>query len=355
MSFQTPLYELHRGDGARFVDFAGWEMPIQFQSITAEHKVVREQAGLFDVSHMGRFWVRGGPAARFLEWMVPSRVADLTPGRVRYTVVLNPEGGIKDDILVTCLRTDLYMLVVNASNRDKLFSWFRNALVDGVECEDRTFESGMMAIQGPASLAITNRLLGTDCSAMKYYHAQELGEGLLVSRTGYTGEDGFEIIAPAARIVDLWRQAREMGARPAGLGARDSLRLEMGYALYGHELSEEITPLEAGLERVIAWDKDFIGKDALLRQKEAGPARHRIGFRLTGKGIPRQGCLLFEKEEAVGLTTSGGFSPVLGIGIGLGLVRRGHPAGEGLAVEIRGQKIPAQVVQPPFVAKRVKS
>ncbi|MFB3786083.1 MAG: glycine cleavage system aminomethyltransferase GcvT [bacterium] len=354
MSLKTPLYEMHRNDGARLVDFAGWDMPIQYESITAEHKQVREKAGLFDVSHMGRFWLSGRHAARTLERLIPSRVADLAPGRVRYTMVLNPEGGIKDDILVTSLRPGAFLLVVNASNREKLFPWFRERLEDSVSLEDRTLATGMMAVQGPESLAITNRLLDADFKAMKYYHALELAGGGVVSRTGYTGEDGFEIIASSARIVELWRQAREMGVKPAGLGARDSLRLEMGYSLYGHELTEEITPLEAGLERVIAWDKDFIGKDALLRQKAAGPARHRIGYQLTDKGIPRQGCVLFNGDEPIGETTSGGFSPILGLGIGLGLARHDRPVGDALAVEIRGKKIPVQVVKPPFVAKRVK-
>ncbi|HQH70658.1 MAG TPA: glycine cleavage system aminomethyltransferase GcvT [bacterium] len=355
MSLKTPLYDLHRNDGARFVDFAGWEMPIQYESITAEHMKVREKAGLFDVSHMGRFWLSGTHAARTLERLVPSRVADLAPGRVRYTVVLNPEGGIKDDILITRLHPEIIMLVVNASNREKLFPWFQEHLADAVELEDRTLTTGMMAVQGPDSLEIVNRLLETELSALKYYHARELESGMWVSRTGYTGEDGFEIIASPDRILSLWQSARRAGVAPAGLGARDSLRLEMGYSLYGHELTEAITPLEAGLERVIAWEKDFIGKDALLRQKEGGPARRRIGYQLTGKGIPRQGCVLFEGEESVGETTSGGFSPVLGLGIGLGLARREHPRGDALAVEIRGKKIPAQVVKPPFVAKRVKS
>ncbi len=355
MNHKTALFQEHQNESARIVDFAGWDMPLQYSSITGEHAIVRETAGIFDVGHMGRFFISGSQSAEMVSKLVVSKIANLSAGRVRYSVVCNPEGGCKDDVLVTRLSEDSFLVVVNASNREKLLSWFEKNLDPTLAFQDRTFETGMIAIQGPNALDITSKILNMELDSIDYYHAKQLDENFIVSRTGYTGEDGFEIIAPNGPIVDFWRKAREQGAQPTGLGARDSLRLEMGYPLYGHELEEDISPLEAGLSWVVHLDKrDFIGKSALVKQKEEGIPRRRAGFVLDGSGVPRQGYALYDGEENVGSVTSGGFSTVLKKGIGLGLVTSGHQKTENLFVEIRGKKVPATVQKPPFVPTRVK-
>ncbi len=355
MSYQTALFNQHKEDGARIVDFAGWDMPLQYESITAEHAAVRESVGIFDVSHMGRFFIQGEHATDSLNKLVASRIDNLAPGRVRYTVVTNPEGGCKDDVLVTCLGHDHFMVVVNASNREKLLPWFKKHLGPNVGLNDKTFETGMIAIQGPESLRVTSSVLKMELDTIDYYHAQQLGDDFFVSRTGYTGEDGFEIIAPNDAIVAIWQQARNQGAKPTGLGCRDSLRLEMGYPLYGHELNENTSPLEAGLSWVVHLNKDdFIGKSSLEQQKNEGIPRRRIGFVLEGKGIPRQGYTLTDGSQSIGEVTSGGYSTSLKKGIGLGLVQPGYQKAENVFVEIRGKHIPATVKKPPFVPARVK-
>jgi len=355
MTFCTPLLEEHKRDCARLTDFSGWEMPIQYGSITAEHAAVREEVGIFDVGHMGRLFLRGQQSVAILERITVSRMTDLTPGRTRYTAVCNPEGGTKDDILVTCLEPDRFLLVVNASNRDKLVSWFGERLGSETPLQDVTFTTGMIAVQGPKALGVVNELLNADLHSLRYYHTCDLGNGLLVSRTGYTGEDGFEIIASPSEVVSFWQRARALGAKPIGLGARDTLRMEMGYPLYGHELAEDITPLEAGIGWVVHFDKsDFIGKSALERQKQNGVPRQRIGFLLKESGIPRPGYSLFQGGKPLGIVTSGGFSPTLGMGIGLGLIRNTPETIDALFVEIRGKKVPVSVQSPPFVQKKVR-
>jgi aminomethyltransferase len=352
---RTSLFKRHQAEGARLVEFAGWEMPLQYESITAEHAAVRDGVGIFDVGHMGRFFITGERAAEGLDWIVVSRVRDLEPGRVRYTVVCNREGGTRDDVLVMRLGKDAFLVVVNASNREKLLPWFTEHLGAGIAFRDLTLESGMIAIQGPEAPRVTRELLEIELDSLSYYHVRKLGDGVMVSRTGYTGEDGFEIIAPNERLESLWCRARESGAQPAGLGARDSLRLEMAYPLYGHELDEEITPLEAGLGRLVHLEKErFIGKAALQRQKERGVPRQRIGFVMDGQGIPRHGYTLLDGDEAIGQVTSGGFSPTLKKGIGLGLVRSGNENPKNLYVLIRGKKVSSRIKKPPFVPKHVK-
>lgn len=356
MSLRTPLYETHVAEKAKIVDFAGWEMPIHYQSITQEHQTVRESAGLFDVSHMGRFWFSGENARDDVNRLIVSRIDNLDKGQARYTIVCNPQGGAKDDIIVTKLAEDGYLAVVNASNREKLLEWFNQNLSDKTKLHDCTFETGMFAIQGPNALQIVNTLFNQDFADLPYFQARDLGDHILVSRTGYTGEDGCEIIAPNEKIVEFWRKARELGAQPTGLGARDSLRLEMGYPLYGHELTEEITPLEAGLGWAVHLKKDdFIGKEVLQQQKENGIPRRRLPFVVEGKGIPREGYALYDGDTEIGYVTSGGFSTTLKQGIGLGLVKADHVKPQALAVEIRKRMIPAKKVKLPFVSKKVKA
>lgn len=355
MILQTALHQTHEAEGARLVDFAGWRMPLQYTSITAEHGFVRESAGVFDVGHMGRFFVSGPKAADSLARVTVSRIHDMEIGQTRYTIVCNHAGGARDDILVNRIGEENFLIVVNASNREKLWQWFSSHFEDDVQFVDKTLETGMIAVQGPKAESIVSGVLGCDVSGLAYYHIQSLDDGAYVSRTGYTGEDGFEIIAANDQMADLWKNVRECGAHPVGLGARDSLRLEMGFPLYGHELEETISPLEAGLKRVVHFDKDeYIGKAALEAQQEDGVPRRRIAFVLQGPGIPREGYPLSYGGTPIGKVTSGGFSPVLKKGFGLGLVKAEYAKTETLGVEIRGKVVPAERVKPPFVEKRVK-
>jgi len=353
MGLKTALHNIHESEKARLVDFAGWDMPLQYESITAEHKAVRESAGIFDVSHMGRFFITGAGALANIQRVVVSDISKLNPGQTKYSVVCNEQGGAKDDVLVTRLAEDRFLMVVNASNREKLLDWFKQHFSGSHDFQDKTLESGMIAIQGPNALAIINKIMNGSFDNLDYYFMKELSDGVLISRTGYTGEDGFEIISNADHIRQLWQQARDAGATPTGLGCRDSLRLEMGMALYGHELEENITPLEAGLQWVVDLDKDaFIGKDALQKQKQDGIPRRKIGFVLDGKGVPRQGYKLLDNGKEVGEVTSGTVSPTLAQGIGLGMVKSGHTKSNALSVEIRGRQIPVVVTKPPFVKNR---
>ncbi len=355
MILQTALHAIHETEGARLVDFAGWQMPLQYSSITNEHGIVRESAGVFDVGHMGRFWVSGPKAADSLARVTVSRIHDMEIGQTRYTIVCNHAGGARDDILVNRIDQETFLVVVNASNREKLVEWFTNHFEPDISLEDKTRETGMIAVQGPIAEKIACSVTNDDLSGLAYYHIKQLNGDLFVSRTGYTGEDGFELIAPNDKMSELWKSVRQAGAEPVGLGARDSLRLEMGFPLYGHELEETISPLEAGLKRVVHFDKDnFIGKGALETQQEEGPKRRRIAFVLEGAGIPRQGYPLSYGGQPIGETTSGGFSPVMKKGFGLGLVEADFVKAETLGVEIRGKIVAARRVKPPFVEKRVK-
>lgn len=352
MSLQTPLYEIHQELRAQIVDFAGWLLPVQYASLTEEHKAVRENTGIFDVCHMGRFSVWGPDAAAFLERIVVSRITDLEPGQIRYTVVCNPEGGCKDDILVSKMGSNRYFLVVNASNRDKIWNWFTSNQSGNMEMRDDTPSTGMIAIQGPNSQEIMNKIFQTNFESLPYYYIRIVDSSFLVSRTGYTGEDGFEISSPTAQIAELWNKAVELGAKPCGLGARDSLRLEMGFSLYGHELSEEISPIQAGLGWLVHLDKaNFTGREILKHEKEGGPVLQRIAFKMIENGIPRQGFDLYDEDTLIGAVTSGTFSPILKQGIGLGIVSHIPTA---LSVEIRGKRVKADLAKLPFVPKRVK-
>lgn len=352
MNLRTPLYDDHVQANAKFVDFSGWDMPVQYGSLTNEYLAVREKAGIFDVSHMGRFWISGPKAMEAIDRVVVSNIKKVEPGKARYTLVCNPDGGCKDDILVSRLNEDTFFVVVNASNREKLWNWFKEQFPDDVDFKDKTQETGMIAIQGPEALRIVDELVDIDPDTLGYFKIQQLSNSILLSRTGYTGEDGFEITAPKDQISAYWKKAVELCAKPAGLGARDLLRLEMGYPLYGHEINEEISPVQAGLGWTVHLKKeDFIGKDVLERQKKEGTVLQQIAFQLDGVGIPRQGCILYDGEEEVGEVTSGSFSPILKKGIGMGLVS--HKP-QDLQVGIRNKKVKAQLATLPFVESKVK-
>lgn len=356
---RTPLRDFHAAHGGRLVDFAGWEMPVQYRSILEEHKAVRRAAGLFDVSHMGEVDVRGPQAGAFLNHLVTNDVAKLYPGRVLYSPMCYPTGGVVDDLLIYLRAPDDYLLCINAGNIAKDLAWIREqAARFEVTITDRSSDYAQLAVQGPRAAEIVQTLTGAKLGAIKYYHFAEgpvAGIPCLISRTGYTGEDGFELYYPAADAVPLAEAVLAAGQRfgleLAGLGARDSLRLEAGYPLYGHEISAEISPLTAGLGWTVKLDKgaDFNGRAALLAEKSAGSRQRVIYFRTGDRRIVRaETPVLDGNGTVVGRVLSGTLSPVLNEAIGSALVDAAAAAAP-LAVDIRGARLNLQLVKPPFV------
>lgn len=339
------------------VDFAGWDMPVQYSTITEEHQAVRAAAGLFDIAHMGRLEFTGVDAGRFLDHLLTRNIATLKTGQVRYALATNEQGGILDDVLAYRF-DDFYLLVVNASNRLKIVDWVesRRAGFD-VQVKDVTTEQFMLALQGPRALEILNPLTQCDVGELKYYwgHQTEvLSAPAIVTRTGYSGEDGFEVILPAGQGLALWEALIEagqpQGLLPAGLGCRDTLRFEAAMPLYGHEMDETVDPFTAGLSFGVSLKKeDFIGKPALVAASQRSDRQHRVGLELDGRRIAREGALLFSGDEQVGRVTSGTFSPTLQKSIAMGYVpvQFAEP-GTALEVDIRGKRNAAKIVELPF-------
>lgn len=356
---RTPLYDWHVRQGGRMVDFAGWSMPVQYSSIVAEHQATRTAVGLFDVSHMGRLRFDGPAAAEFLDQVTTRRVGDLQPGRIRYSLVTNDSGGILDDVLVYHL-TDAagqsyYLMVVNASNREKIVAWLRPRLENaaGVAMTDVTFDWAMIAVQGPKALAAAQPLIDADLSAFKYYQARETrvaGHGGIASRTGYTGEDGCELLVGAAAAPGIWEALVAVGGTAAGLGARDTLRLEAAMPLYGHELNEECNPYQAGLAFAVDLEgRTFPGRDALVSAKDDPQSPRRVGLAIEGKRPAREGNTILDEGRWVGRVTSGTLSPTLGRPIAMGYVEpRAAVTGQRLQIDVRGQVLEAKVVGLPF-------
>jgi aminomethyltransferase len=359
----TPLIAQHRSASAKLVDFAGWEMPIQYTGVLDEYHTVRSKAGLFDVSHMGRLMVSGSGAAGFLQQVTTNDVAKLAVGQAQYSMVCNGQGGIKDDIFVYRVKPDAYLLCVNASNRDKVMHWLLSRPRETtVALEDRSGSLGQIALQGPASRDILGPLCSTDLTGLKLHHLCETTLAsipALVARTGYTGEFGFELYVAADRIAEVWERLMQQGGacglKPAGLGARDLLRLDMGYLLYGNDIGEETTPLEAGVDWTVSLQKgDFEGRTALQAQKEKGLTRRLIGFELLEKAVPRHGFTIHSSTSSapIGEVTSGNLSPLLQKGIGMGYIDPTFAEpGTRLLIDIRGKTVPAQVVKTPFYRK----
>ncbi len=359
----TPLIEQHRALGARFIEFAGWLMPVQYEGIVAEHLAVRSRAGLFDLGHMGQLAVRGRDARAFLQFVTPNDVDSLQPGRAQYSMLLYPTGGVVDDIMIY-LRPDReeYLVVVNASNTDKDFQWLLEQCSHHpewvVEVEDISNRTGMLAIQGPLAERILQRVTESDLSTVRSFAAIQTRVAevpTLVARTGYTGEDGFELYFPIEATVSLWNRLLEVGRGdglvPVGLGARDTLRLEACLPLYGNELSAEITPLEAQLDWVVKFQKgNFLGREALERQLQEGVPRKLVGFELVERGgIPRHGYEVQLAGRRIGYVTSGTSSPTLGKTIGLALIERAAVGiGREFEVIIRGRPVRAHQVKTPF-------
>jgi len=341
------------------VEFAGWEMPVQYSGLIEEHRAVRGAAGLFDVSHMGEISVRGPQAESFLQYLTPNDVAQLVPGRAHYSGLLNEQGTYLDDLLIYRLAEQEFLVVVNAANAASDFEWVaaRAASWDGVEVEDVSSRWALLALQGPRALEILAPLVPGDLSGIRYYgfrRGEVAGVEALLSRTGYTGEDGFELYLPPEAAAGVWRrllqQGEPVGLVPAGLGARDTLRLEAGMALYGHEIDTTTTPLEVGLGWVVKLGKgDFIGRGALAAQKERGIRRKLIGFEVRGRGIARQGHQVMVGGSAVGQVTSGTWSPTFEKALGMAYVPLDLAAlRTDLTLAVRGRELEAQVVELPF-------
>mgnify|MGYP001190495157 CR=1 FL=1 len=362
---QTPLIQQHRVSGAKLVDFAGWEMPIQYTGVVDEYHAIRSQVGLFDVSHMGRMRIAGTGAVSFLQRVTTNDIGKLAVSQAQYSMVCNESGGIKDDVFVYRLATDEFLLCVNASNREKIRSWLQFQLAqDETVCfEDRSVELAQIALQGPKSRELLVSLGGAALDGLKLHHTAEAmigGLSCLLARTGYTGELGYEIYIDADKVGRLWDllidKGQAWGIKPAGLGARDLLRLEMGYLLYGNDMGEDTTPLEANAEWTVNFVKgEFIGSRALLAQKQAGVTRRFVAFELAEKAVPRHGFRILDPATShhIGDVTSGNLSPLLQKGIGLGYVpiRFAEP-GSSILIEIRNKNVPAYVVKPPFYKKR---
>ena len=356
---RTCLYEEHAASGARLVPFAGWEMPIQYTSILSEARDVRTKAGIFDVSHMGRLEITGADSPQFFHRLVTADVVSMPRGRARYTLLLNEQGGIIDDTILYRMGDERFIFIVNASNADTVLEWLNRWHAEwslDVNIVVRTGETALIAVQGPRAQGILQPLASVDLSTVRPFRAVEAevsGVAAVVCRTGYTGEDGFEVIYPASEAPSLWRSLSDGGATPCGLGARDVLRLEAGLLLHGSDMDASLTPLEAGLDRFVNFDKDdFVGLAALRQQADRGLTRTLVGFRLVEKGMPRHGYTILKGGETIGEVTSGSHSPTLDIGIGLGYVAVEHSQpGTGLAIDIRGRQAAAEVVPIPFYTR----
>ena len=356
----TPFTEKHISLGASMHEFAGYNMPIQYTGIIDEHMTVCQGVGVFDVSHMGEFWVKGPKALEFLQQVTSNNVALLTPGKVQYTCFPNEDGGIVDDLLVYHYEEEKYLLVVNAANIDKDWNWCVSHNSVGAELENASNRMAQLAVQGPKATAALQKLTSIDLSAIPYYnftHGEFAGlPDVIISNTGYTGAGGFELYFYPEDAMKIWDAVFEAGAefdiKPIGLGARDTLRLEMGFCLYGNDLDDTTSPLEAGLGWITKFveGKNFTNRAALEKQKTEGVARKLIGFEMIDRGIPRHGYTLLTPDgEPMGVVTSGTMSPTRKIGIGLGYVKPEYSkVGTEIAIDMRGRKLKAVVVKPPF-------
>lgn len=375
---RLPLHELHAQKSAKFGHFGDWEVPLYYTAILEEHEAVRNHAGLFDISHMGKFYLEGPAVISYLDSLLPRSIIHMGHGQALYMPLLNKKGGMVDDIIVYRISESRFFIIVNAANIAKDYDWMKSFLTspwlrNDVVLQDLSSKMGLLALQGPASADILEKAFtGNDFLSLRYYHFKEWGGGM-VARTGYTGEDGFEIMAPLEKLPEIWNRildtrkgtgyfpglGRESNLSPsyvvpAGFGARDTLRLEAGMLLYGHDMNIETSPPEAG----IAWavdlnKKEFVGREALLALHEKGIARKIVGFEMLDRGIPRQGYKILKNGKAVGQVTSGSFSPTLKKNIGLGYVpvELAVPGTE-MEIQIRDKSLKAQVVKLPFYKRR---
>ncbi len=352
-----PLHQEHERAGAKFGAFGEWFVPLYYTSILAEHQTVRSGVGVFDISHMGEFWVRGREAGVAINPWITNDVTKITNGQALYSPVCRENGGIADDVVVMCEDPQNYLIVVNAANIEKDFAWFQSHLSGDVSLENKSDETALLAVQGPKSRAVLERAFRIDLAPVSYYHfireASPFGS-ILISRTGYTGELGYEIFLPVGQAPKFWKHLFEIGKpfglKPVGFGARDTLRLEARFNLYGHDMTDETTPLEAGVGWTVAWNKkDFIGKRALEVQKAEGLKRKLVGFEMVERGVARDGCRVFVNGKPAGHVTSGTFSPTLKRNIGLAYIAAEYSnIGQEFQIEIRDKLLKAQVVKTPF-------
>jgi aminomethyltransferase len=360
---RTPLYELHRAAGAKFVDFGGWEMPVQYSSILDEHKTVRTAVGLFDVSHMGEIEIRGPRALEVVQRLTTNDASKLEAFQVQYSTLCYANGGIVDDLTVYRLGPEHFLLCVNAANIDKDYAWIVEQARGEADISNTSPQIAQIALQGRHAQSTLQPLCNLALDAMRYYWAARgrvHGVEALISRTGYTGEDGFEIYCSASQGPELWTALMEAGApygvKPIGLGARDTLRLEMGYALYGNDITAETSPLQAGLGWIVKLNKgDFIGRDALAKERAEGIKRRLVGIEMLERGVARAHYRILHDTQVVGEMTSGTMSPSLNKGIGLGYVRtESAKAGTPVLIDIRGKPTQARVATTPFYPSQVR-
>jgi aminomethyltransferase len=360
---RTPLHAAHVRLGARMIPFGGWDMPVQYAGIVEEHRTVRSAVGCFDVSHMGEFEFRGPDALRALQRLTTNDVSTLEVGQVQYSLLCYEDGGIVDDLTLYRITDDLCMMTVNASNIDKDWAWVNRHLDGRVEARNVSEETGLIAVQGPHAERLVGRLADVDVAGIGYYRFRRgrvAGVPGIISRTGYTGEDGFELYLPATGTEAVWErllaEGKGDGVAPIGLGARDTLRLEMKYALYGNDIDQTTNPLEAGLGWVVKPAKGaFLGRDAIERVRAAGPSRRLVGFEMVERAVARHGYPILHDGASVGVVTSGSYGPSVDKYIGIGYVPAPLAAvGSAIAVEVRGRGQAARVVKTPFHPPRVK-
>jgi aminomethyltransferase len=360
---RTPFHQTHVGLGAKMIDFGGWDMPVHFKGILQEHAAVRERAGVFDISHMGQVWVAGPAARAYLDGLLSNDLSGLAPGKGQYNLMCRQDGGVVDDLYVYCLEPERFLVIINASRVPVDLQWMEDHKKGDVRLIEQP-QRAALALQGPAAAKIMGALCAPAVNLARNEAAELpiLDMEFVVARTGYTGEDGFELFAPAGHLLQLFprlmKAGEALGLEPCGLGARDTLRLEMGYRLYGNDLDERHTALESGLGWAVKLEKtaDFVGKEALLREKRRGPARRFIAFRLAGAGVARHGYPLRAAGRVLGEVTSGTFSPSLKAAIGMGYVdarayAETKAAGAAPSALVHGREVPLEIVKLPFYRK----
>lgn len=360
---RTPLFDTYSQYGGKTIDFGGWDLPVQFSSIKAEHEAVRTKAGLFDVSHMGEIYVKGSESLAYLQNLVTNDVSKVAVNQTQYTTMCYENGGVVDDLLIYRMDEEVYLLVVNAANIEKDYTWMLEHKIEGVEIINASDDFGQIALQGPLSKEVLQTLTDTDLEQIKPFRLLSdvtiAGHKSIISRTGYTGEDGYEIYASPEAVVEQWNAileaGKEQGVVPCGLGSRDTLRFEACLPLYGQELSDSISPLEAGINFVVKLNKeqDFIGKEALTAQKEQGVPRKSVGVEMIDKGIPRHGYKVFIDGNEVGEITTGTQSPLTKRNIGLALIPTEFAEiGKEIEIEVRNRKVKAVIVEKPFYKRQ---
>lgn len=359
----TALTDVHVALGAKMVPFAGYNMPVQYEGVNVEHETVRNGVGVFDVSHMGEFLIEGPKALELIQKVTTNDASKLVPGKAQYSCLPNATGGIVDDLIVYQIKDEQYLLVVNASNIEKDWNWISEYNKEvGAVMRNISDDYSLLAIQGPKAVEAMQALTSVNLSDIKYYHFEVADfagiEHVIISATGYTGSGGFEIYCKNSEVKQIWDKVFEAGAfygiKPIGLAARDTLRLEMGFCLYGNDINDTTSPIEAGLGWITKFTKDFVNAEALQRQKEQGPERKLVGFELLERGIPRHDYEITDPSgNVIGVVTSGTMAPSLGIGIGLGYVPVAYAAeGSNIGIRIRKNDVPAKVVKLPFYKKQ---